>query len=154
MADASSREEVFNTLKEALKKDKCKTNILRISELGLIQMTRKRNRESLKRLLTERCFYCEGAGSLKSRRTICYEIFRKITRDSSSYMTNGIQVLVHPEIGEMLLKEESSFVELLERQIEKEIIIEPRPEFHLEQFDINYIHLDKEKSQQREIRGG
>ena len=143
MADSSSREEVFKTLKDALNRDKCKTNILRMSELGLIQMTRKRNRESLKSLLTEKCFYCEGAGSLKSRRTICYEIFRKINRDAPSYMTNGIQVLVHPKIGEMLLKEESAFVELLEKDLQKEIVIEPRPELHIEQFEISYVHLDK-----------
>ena len=151
MADASSREEVFRTLKDALKKDKCKTNILRMSELGLIQMTRKRNRESLNRLLTEKCFYCEGAGNLKSRRTVCYEIFRKISRDSPSYGTNGAQVLVHPAIGEMLLKEEASFVELLEKQFKKEIIIEPRPDFHLEQFDISYIHLDRNEKPQEEV---
>ena len=144
MADAASREEVFRTLKDALKRDKCKTNILRMSELGLIQMTRKRNRESLNRLLSEKCFYCEGAGHLKSRRTVCYEIFRKISRDAPSYSTNGIQVMVHPAIGGMLLKEEATFVELLENQFQKEIIIEPRPDFHLEQFDITYIHLDKE----------
>ena len=145
MSDVSSREKVFKTLKDALKKDKCKTNILRMSELGLIQMTRKRNRESLKRLLTERCFYCEGTGVLKSRRTICYDIFRKISRDAPSYMTNGIQVSVHPKIGDMLLKEESAFVEMLEKGLDKEMVIVPRPEFHLEQFEISYIHLDKEK---------
>ncbi len=145
MADASSREEVFKTLKDALKRDKCKTNILRMSELGLIQMTRKRNRESLNRLLTEKCFYCEGAGSLKSRRTVCYEIFRKINRDAPSYSGNGIQVMVNPVIGEMLLKEESPFLELLENQFKKEIIIEPRPDFHLEQFDITYVYLDKDE---------
>ena len=150
MADASSREEVFRTLKDALKRDKCKTNILRMSELGLIQMTRKRNRESLNRLLTEKCFYCEGAGNLKSRRTVCYEIFRKITRDAPSYSTNGVQILVHPVIGEMLLKEEASFIELLEKQLKKEIIIEPRPDFHLEQFDISYIHLERPEKPQEE----
>ena len=143
MSNPSSREKVFKTLKDALKKDKCKTNILRMSELGLIQMTRKRNRESLKRQLTERCFYCEGTGVLKSRRTICFEIFRQITRDAPSFSTNAIQVSVHPRIGDMLLKEESTFVEALEKGIEKEIIIVPRPEFHLEQFEINYVQLQK-----------
>ncbi len=143
MSDPASREKVFKTLKDALKKDKCKTNILRMSELGLIQMTRKRNRESLKRLLTERCFYCEGAGVLKSRRTICYEIFRQISKNASSYEANAVQVSVHPKIGDMLLKEEASFVETLEKGINKEIIIVPMPEFHLEQFDISYVYLEK-----------
>ncbi len=150
MADASSREEVFKTLKDALRRDKCKTNILRMSELGLIQMTRKRNRESLDRQLTERCFYCEGAGSLKSRRTVCYEIFRKVSRDAASYNTSAIQVMVHPAIGEMLLKEESPFIELLENQFRKEIIIEPRPDFHLEQFDISYVQADRDENRGKE----
>ena len=80
---------------------------------------------------------------LKSRRTICFEIFRQITRDASLFSTNAIQVSVHPRIGDMLLKEESTFVEALEKGIEKEIIIVPRPEFHLEQFEINYVQLQK-----------
>ncbi|NPA94290.1 MAG: hypothetical protein GXO58_02540, partial [Thermodesulfobacteria bacterium] len=100
---------------------------------------------SLKRLLTEKCFYCEGTGVLKSRRTICYDIFRQISRDAPGYKTNGIQVAVHPKIGHMLLKEESSFVEMLEKGLEKEIVIVPRPDFHVEQFEISYIHLDKEQ---------
>ena len=140
MADSASRDEVFYTLKEALKRDKCKTNILRMSELGLIQMTRKRNRESLRRLLTERCFYCDGAGFLKSKQTICYEIFRKIKRDAGSWPAGAIVVEVNPKIGNMLLKEESSFVEMIERDIKKEIVIEPRPELHLEQFKISYVN--------------
>ncbi len=140
MADASSRDEVFYTLKEALKRDKCKTNILRMSELGLIQMTRKRNRENIKRLLTDRCFYCDGSGFLKSRQTICYEIFRKIKRDAPAYPTDTVLIDVHPKIGEMLLKEESSFVEMIERDISKEIVIRPRPEHHIEQFSIAFIN--------------
>jgi ribonuclease G len=146
MADSASRDEVFYTLKEALKRDKCKTNILRMSELGLIQMTRKRNRESLKRLLTERCFYCDGAGFLKSKQTICYEIFRKIKRDAGSWPMDAVVVEVNPKIGDMLLKEESSFVEMIERDIGKEIVIEPRPELHLEQFKISYVNLNKDRS--------
>src|SRR4030043_2306045 len=81
MEKESSREKVFQALTEALKKDKSKTNILKISELGLVEMTRKRTRESLGRILSERCFYCEGRGFLKSRSAICQEILREIQRD-------------------------------------------------------------------------
>lgn len=139
MEDLDSREEVFKTLKEAIRKDKCRTNVLRMSELGLIQMTRKRNRESLHRLLCEPCFYCEGVGELKSRRTLCYDIFRRIQREAGSKAGKQIQVLVHPRIGEMLLKEEAPHVEALERDLGREITIVSQPNLHLEQYEVQYL---------------
>ncbi|HAA04691.1 MAG TPA: Rne/Rng family ribonuclease, partial [Syntrophobacteraceae bacterium] len=71
----------FNALSEAMQRDKSKSNILRMSELGLIEMTRKRTKESIGRVLCEPCFYCEGEGFLKSKQTICYEILRELERD-------------------------------------------------------------------------
>jgi len=136
---AANREDVFKTLKEAIKKDRSKTNILRISEIGLIQMTRKRNRENLHQVLCEPCFYCDGAGELKSKRTLCYEIFRRIQRETIHDDSTGIHVLVHPKIGEMLFKEEAHNVELLEKSLEREITIVSKPEFHLEQYKIKYL---------------
>jgi len=139
MENASNREDVFKTLKEAIKRDRSKTNILRMSEIGLIQMTRKRNRENLHRVLCEPCFYCDGAGELKSKRTLCYEIFRRIQRETIHNESTGIHVLVHPKIGEMLFKEEVHNVELLEKSLEREITIISRPELHLEQYKIKYL---------------
>jgi ribonuclease G len=78
MEKKANRDRVFMALKEALSKDKAKTYILRMSELGLIEMTRKRTRENLTRLLSEPCSYCEGRGTLKSKKTICCEIFRDL----------------------------------------------------------------------------
>ncbi len=143
MDNSASREEVFNTLKESIKRDKSKINILRMSELGLIQMTRKRNRESLRSILTEPCFYCDGAGELKSTRTLCYEIFRRIRREAGKNDDTAIQLLVHPRIGEMLLNEEAHHVEFLEEEIGREITIVSRPNLHLEQFEIHYNTLPK-----------
>lgn len=139
MESAVNREDVFNTLKEALKKDKCKTNILKMSEMGLIQMTRKRNREGLQSILCDKCFYCEGKGWLKSKRTICYEIFRKIQREAGYSHAKRIELLVHPKIGELLLKEEAQHIEYLERTMEMEIVILPQQDFHLEEYDIRYL---------------
>ncbi len=139
MESAVNREDVFNTLKDALKKDKCKTNILKMSEMGLIQMTRKRNREGLQSILCDKCFYCEGRGWLKSTRTICYEIFRKIQREAGYSHARRIELLVHPKLGELLLKEASHHVEHLERIMEMEIAILPQADFHLEQYDIRYL---------------
>src|SRR4030043_1010215 len=83
MEKRPNREKVFTTLKEALTKDKAKTHVLKMSELGLIEMTRKRTRENLNRFLSEPCFYCEGRGSLKAKRTICYELLRDLERETN-----------------------------------------------------------------------
>jgi ribonuclease G len=139
MENPASREEVFKLLKDALKKDKSKANILRMSELGLIQMTRKRNREGLHSILCEPCFYCEGTGYLKSKRTVCYEIFRLIQREARYSKENMIEIAVHPVISEMLLKEESQHITSLEKSIGHEIRLVSRHEFHLEQYEINYL---------------
>ncbi len=134
----SHREEVFNALREALRKDKSKTNILKMSELGLIEMTRKRTRESLSRVLCEPCFYCDGEGFLKSRRTVCYEIFRKIERESTNVTSPRVIISVHPDIGEMFLNEETRQIEFLERKIKKQLVIQSDAELYLEQYRIFY----------------
>ncbi len=138
MENPASRDAVFNTLKEAINKDKCKTNILRMSELGLIQMTRKRNRDGLRSVLCEPCFYCDGAGELKSKRTVCYEIFRKIQREATHTGCSAIKVMVHPRIGEMLLNEEEKHIEMLENSLNCQITIVSKPELHLEQYQVRY----------------
>ena len=137
MEKISNRERVSMALKEALSKDKAKTNILPMSDLGLIEMTRKRTRASLNRLLTEPCSYCDGRGALKSPKTICYEIFRDLERDCTNPEEGGsIHVLVHPEVDKILREEEQSSVIDLEKRTGKRIIIVGKEEFHLEQYSI------------------
>ncbi len=138
MKKETHREEVFNALREALRKDKSKTTILKMSELGLIEMTRKRTRESLGRILCEPCFYCDGEGTLKSRRTLCYEIFRRIEREAADIPANSVTISVHPDISEMLLNEEAGQIALLERKIKKQITIQSHSDLHLEQYKISY----------------
>lgn len=138
MKKESHREEVFNALREALRKDRSKTNILKMSELGLIEMTRKRTRESLNRLLCEPCFYCDGEGFLKSKRTISYEIFRKLERESADVLSPKIVMSVHPDICDFLLSEETRNIELLERKIKKQIMVQADSELYLEQYKIFY----------------
>ncbi len=136
MEKKSNQEKVFNALQEALKKDKSKTHVLPMSEMGLIQMTRKRTREHLTRIFCEPCFYCDGEGYLISRRSICYNIYREILRDACD--VNGIRLTLHvnPQIAELLLGEENSLITTLEQAIRRQIQIYPNPEFHMEQFDI------------------
>jgi ribonuclease G len=139
MENESSREEVFNTLKEALKSDRMQTSILKMSELGLIQMTRKRNRDNLQSVLKEKCQYCEGTGLLKSPVTICYEIFRKIFYAKSIENTQKIEITVHPRVFDILLKDEMRQIEYLEKHTGKTISIFSTPNFHLENYEINYF---------------
>ncbi|MFO7459514.1 MAG: Rne/Rng family ribonuclease [Desulfatiglandales bacterium] len=137
MEKKANRERVFTALKEALSKDKAKTHILKMSELGLIEMTRKRTRENLSRLLSEPCFYCEGRGSLKSRKTICYELFRDIERESiATANSEELLVNVHPEIARMLKEEEQESIMDLERRINRRITICEREGMHVEQYEI------------------
>ena len=139
MEKTDNRERVFLSLKEALSKDKAKTHILKMSELGLIEMTRKRTRENLCRLLTETCFYCEGKGTTKSKKTICYEIFRDLEREPPPIMPNNrnIYVQVNPEIANVLKEEEQQSVIELEKRVDRRIIIISQKDFHMEQYTIN-----------------
>jgi ribonuclease G len=138
MEKKSNRDRVFMALKEALSKDKAKTHILRMSELGLIEMTRKRTRENLNRLLSEPCVYCEGRGTLKSKKTICYEIFRDLERESAISMeSSNIYVRVNPEIDQMLKEEEQQSIIDLEKRLNRRIIITAKENFHIEQYEIS-----------------
>jgi ribonuclease G len=137
MERKSNRERVFLALKEALGRDRAKTNILPMSDLGLIEMTRKRTRANLNSLLTEPCSYCDGSGLLKSRQTICYELFRDLERECATSGEGGqVFVMVNPEIDSFLREEEQESVMELEKRSEKRIIITAKNNFHLEQYEI------------------
>jgi ribonuclease G len=137
MDKKANRERVFTALKEALGKDKAKTHILKMSELGLIEMTRKRTRENLNRLLTEPCLYCEGRGSLKSRKTICYELLRDVEREARALANvDAILVNVHPEIARVLKEEAQESIVDLERRINRRITIFENEGLHVEQYEI------------------
>jgi len=136
MEDEAHREELFSTFKAAVKKDKSRINILKLSEFGLVQMTRKRNSESLYQLMCEPCHYCAGEGMLKSRRTICYDIFRNIHRNAQTAGGNTVTLRVHPRIADMLSKEEELTVAQLEHDTEKRIIIAPAKDMHIEKYEI------------------
>ncbi len=136
MEDEQHREELFATFKEAVKKDKSRINILKLSEFGLVQMTRKRNSESLHKLMCEPCHYCGGEGMLKSRRTICYEIFRKIHRNADNAGGKTVTLRVHPRIAEMLSHEEEVTTAQLEHDTGKRIVIAPAKDLHIEKYEI------------------
>jgi ribonuclease G len=136
MEKVSNQEKVFNALKEAFKKDRSKTHVLPMSEMGLIQMTRKRIRKPLTRLLCEPCFYCDGEGYLISKKTISYSIYRNVLRDAQDIQAKRFTVRVNPDIAEFLHGEENSLIASLEKKIGKRIVIYPNPKFYMEEFDI------------------
>ncbi len=136
MEDEAHREELFCYFKETVKKDKSRINILKLSEFGLVQMTRKRSSENLTQLMCEPCHYCAGEGILKSRRTICYDIFRKISRNANRTGGDTITIRTHPRIADMLKKEEIKTIVQLERDTGKKLVIVPIKNLHIEKYDI------------------
>jgi len=131
-----NRDKVFTALEEALKADKSKTNILKMSELGLVEMTRKRVRESIGRLMCEPCPYCEGLGYIKSKTTVCQEIFRELRREMLDVHGSKVILTVHPQVADLLYDEERKGLEDLEKRFKKRITVRAKPGFHQEQFEV------------------
>lgn len=140
MDKETHRDEMVRALKEAVKKDKSRVNILKVSEFGLVQMTRKRSSENLSSILCEPCHYCHGDGILKSRRTVCYEILRKIMVKSGKMNGDKVTVSVNPQVAAIMLREESSTVHELEDGINKRITVVPNSELHVEKYEIVWEH--------------
>jgi ribonuclease G len=136
MERPKNRDRVYKALVEALKKDRATTTITRISELGLIEMTRKRTRESLGRTLFEPCFFCDGTGQLQSKATICHEIVRQIRREKDSLPGYKVVVNAHPAICDMLKREHKGALEEAQNRFTRQIVVKPHKEYHLEQFDL------------------
>ena len=139
MEREQNRDRVYTALAEALKADRAKTNILKISELGLVEMTRKRVRESLLRAHSEPCFYCDGAGFLKSRTTVAYEIYRALVREAPFMDDGDVRVSVHPRVAGVLIDDERHMVEELQTRLSRTIRVEARPDFHLEHFELGSV---------------
>ena len=140
MEKKANREKIYTALKEALAKDRSKTHVLPISEMGLVQMTRKRVKQSLTSVLREPCFYCDGEGYLISRKTVCHSIYRALLRDSRDMSGGRLTLRANPEIAELLHGEENHLISAIERNTGQQVIIYPDNQFHLEEFDIIETH--------------
>ncbi|SMF54250.1 RNAse G [Alteromonadaceae bacterium Bs31] len=136
MKDAEHQRQVLRTLEKSLEKDRAKTSITGVSELGLVEMTRKRTRESLGQVLCEPCPVCNGRGTLKSAETICYEIFREILREARTYENERFLVLVSQPVIDRLLDQESDSVADLEAFISRPIQFQVESLYNQEQYDI------------------
>ncbi len=142
MEEESHREEVVRCLKEAVKKDKSRVNVLKVSEFGLVQMTRKRSRDDLKRMMCEPCRCCRGDGFTKSRRTICYEIFRKIQLHSGRMPGARAKIKVAPAVASLMLKEEADTIHRIEDDIQRQIIIIPENDLSVDKYEIIWVNGD------------
>lgn len=141
MGRAISKEKVYQALEQALKTDRSRTNILKISELGLVEMSRQRVRESIMDILCQPCSYCDGKGSIKSSKTICYEVFNGIQRAIGTSSSNKKRILVnvHPQVADLLLGGESIHLDRMERKLDKKIIVKADYDMHQEQYQIAEI---------------
>ena len=136
MEASENREKVYRAFQEALRQDKAKTNILKISELGLVEMTRKRTRENLVQQLCEPCAHCEGRGYLLSRESVVHKILREVRKDLPHFGGRRIAISVTPRVAEMLLGTEREAMAELSVELGREIEVRAVPGMHQEQFEV------------------
>ena len=141
MESAENRDKVYRAFQEAARNDKSKTNLLKISELGLVEMTRKRTRENLVQQLCEPCSYCEGRGYVISAETVAYKVLREIRKDLPRFCGRQIAVGCNPRVAEMLLGPAWRATQKLSEELGREIEIRARPGLHQEQFEV--VALDQ-----------
>ena len=123
MESATHRDKVYRALREALRSDKARTNIFKISELGLVEMTRKRTRESLVEALCEPCSYCEGRGYVLSSESVAFRVLREIRKDLPRFCGRRIALSVAPQVAEELLRGGSEILADLGVELGREIEI-------------------------------
>jgi ribonuclease G len=136
MLDPEHKRQVLRTLEKHLERDHTKSHLSEVSSLGLVQMTRKRTRESLAHVLCETCSTCGGRGSIKTTETVCYEIFRELLREARQFETKQFLVLASQDVVDFCLNEESSSVAELEETIGKSIKFQVGASYMREQYDI------------------
>jgi ribonuclease G len=136
MNDPEHRQQVLRALEKYLERDKAKSHISEVSSLGLVQMTRKRTRESLEHILCETCPTCNGRSTIKTAETVCYEIFREIMREARQFDAQQLLVLASREVVDLMLDEESDSVAELEVFIGKPIKFQVEALYTQEQFDV------------------
>ncbi|MHB0968249.1 MAG: Rne/Rng family ribonuclease [Thermoanaerobaculia bacterium] len=136
MEDSANRAKAFETLEAEIKKDRSKTKILQISEFGLVEMTRKRVRQSLERSLTQPCPYCGGSGRVKSNATVTLEIWRELMKLSDVHPGQDVIVRVHPDIYSSIKNEDSRMFEEVENLFDIHLVFKQDEHLHQEQFDV------------------
>jgi len=138
MERAEHRDQVFTALMKVLADDKARTNVLEISELGLVEMTRKRVRKGLQSLLTVACPTCKGSGVVKSDLTLAAEIFRKVQAGAREASGRELLIRAHPELAHHLEAEEREGIERLQAVIDRKVAVQGVPSYQREQYDLTF----------------
>ncbi|RUO26667.1 ribonuclease G [Aliidiomarina minuta] len=136
MQNDEHKRRVLHSLEQALAKDRAKTTINGFTSLGLVEMTRKRTRESLEHVLSSECPVCHGRGSMKTVETVCYEVMREIVRVNRAYDADQFVVYASASVAEGLLNEESHALAELEVFVGKQVKVQIETLYHQEQFDV------------------
>ena len=136
MEEEEHRHQVMQALEKALSKDHARTHVSAVSALGLVEMTRKRTRESLAHQLCMPCPACDGRGFLKTPETVCYEIFREILRQAGQFDLQQLLVLAHQDVIERLLDEESAALGEVEMLVGKPIRLQTESLYEPDQYDV------------------
>jgi ribonuclease G len=136
MIEAEHQRQVLRALKRGLSKDRAKNYITEMTSLGLLEVTRKRTRESLEHILCEVCPVCHGKAVVKSAQTICYDIFREIMRDSREYETVSYRILASEKVIDMLLNEEQMSLANLQEFINAKIELQVEPLYMQDEYDV------------------
>lgn len=141
MEKESHREKVLDALKEEVAKDRARTNVISMSSLGLVEMTRKRIRPSLIKTLCEPCRYCEGKGYIKRKSTVANEIFRELEREIGNLVGKKANIVVHchSEVVDWVYETEGDTLEHIEQKLGRSIAFKIEPQYHVEQYEIFYI---------------
>jgi ribonuclease G len=134
----SHREKVLSLLNEELTRDRARTHVVSMSQLGLVEMTRKRIRPSLIKTLCEPCSYCDGKGFVKRKSTVANEIFRELERDflGGQKGKNGLNIHCHAEVVDWIYEVESETLAFIELKIGKTVTFKIEPTYHIEQYEI------------------
>lgn len=136
MVEPDHKRRVLHNLEVATNKDRAKSNIHGFTALGLIEMTRKRTRESLEHVLCGECPVCKGRGTIKTVETICFEVMREIVRVNRAYDADKFVVYAAPAVAEALLGEESHMLAELEVFVSRQISIQAEPLYNQDNFDV------------------
>ena len=136
MASEEHRNAVLNELRKALARDRTRMTINGFTQLGLVEMTRKRTRESLAHVLCQPCPVCEGRGELKTAQTVCYQILRELTLEARQFDAREFRILASQQVIDMFLDEESQSLAILSDDIGKPVSLQVESLYNQEQFDI------------------
>jgi len=140
MEKAENRERVYKAMESALRQDRARTNLLKISDLGLIEMTRKRVQEDLVSSISQTCPYCLGTGTIRDTQTVVYDIIRELSRiHTRNKRAKSIFVNTNPEVADMLYNLELSTIEALEEEFGQRVVVRAMGHYHIQQYEV-YAH--------------